>query len=243
MSDEITREDLVAYLSGKCDDHALRARIAQESERNGSPVQRWLTEMGRRAADPFGLIDWLRIAGFGGEEDSSQDGAQPAAAIKPSTAVPGPQAGRSQAPSMPPPFLAIALGEPEDTSEAVQFTPRRIEVPSDQCHWVPRRPELLDSPTATIEMRWLPTQVLTLTFGGFFRVGKAYRLEVAWLDAGGISRTENDLNTPVSRFMPVIELRPTDGVPPRRGDRLIVREFYEPPEEDGWEVHIELVLS
>lgn len=57
----ITREDLLAYISGKCDDPELRAQIAREAERDGSFVQRWMAEMARRANDPLGPIDWESV--------------------------------------------------------------------------------------------------------------------------------------------------------------------------------------
>lgn len=90
MKEEVKHEDLLAYLAGELSDGRLREQIARESEIEGSYVHRWMEEMGRRARDPFGLVDWRRLASV----EEGQEHVRPEVGVSQADAVKGRRSNR-----------------------------------------------------------------------------------------------------------------------------------------------------
>ena len=59
---DITEQDVIAYLALKLDDDDKWRRVVELAKTEGSWVQSMIAEMERRCADPFGGIDWVRVA-------------------------------------------------------------------------------------------------------------------------------------------------------------------------------------
>lgn len=59
---EISRVELVKYLSGTLDDDVLRHEIETQARITGSFVSKWLADMERKGSDPLNNIDWEQLA-------------------------------------------------------------------------------------------------------------------------------------------------------------------------------------